>query len=64
MRNYREAGLMRFEWDDETARINEHKHHVSFETAREVFADPLHRSIQDHVEDGEQRWNTVGLVAC
>ena len=53
---------MRFEWDDEKARINQQKHHVSFETAREVFADPLHRSVQDRIEDGEQRWNTIGMV--
>ena len=53
---------MRFEWDDEKARINQQKHHVSFETAREVFADPLHRSVQDRIEDGEQRWNTCGAT--
>jgi uncharacterized protein (DUF4415 family) len=30
--------------------------------AREVFADPLALSKMDRVEDGEQRWQTVGMV--
>ena len=53
---------MRFEWDEAKNRINQRKHDVSFETAREVFDDPLHVSIPDRVEDGEERWQTFGLI--
>jgi uncharacterized DUF497 family protein len=52
---------MQFEWDPEKARENLRKHGVSFETARLVFEDPLHRSIPQHVE-GEERWLTMGVV--
>jgi uncharacterized DUF497 family protein len=54
---------MRFVWDREKSRANQRKHHVSFETACEAFSDPLHRSILDRVVDGEQRWQTIGMVA-
>jgi uncharacterized protein len=53
---------MRFEWDANKNAANLRKHQISFETAKEVFDDPLHRSIADRIEDGEQRWNTIGLV--
>lgn len=35
---------------------------LSFEEAAQVFLDPLHLSIQDRVENGEERRQTVGLV--
>ncbi|WP_416172173.1 BrnT family toxin [Actimicrobium sp. CCI2.3] len=41
---------------------NQQKHGVSFETARHVFDDPLHLTRQDRVEQGEERWQTIGLV--
>ena len=36
---------------------------VSFETARLVFDDPHVLSIQDRVVEGEERWQTVGMVS-
>ena len=51
-----------FEWDRAKADSNVRKHGVSFETAARVFADPLHVSDQDRIEDGEQRWQTIGTV--
>ena len=30
-----------FEWDDDKARANLKKHHISFELATRVFLDPL-----------------------
>ena len=30
--------------------------------AQFVFNDPLHISRQDRVENGEQRWQTMGIV--
>jgi len=53
---------MRFEWDEVKNSVNRAKHHVSFETACRVFDDPFHRSIQDRIEGGEQRWLTIGMV--
>jgi hypothetical protein len=35
---------------------------VSFETAARVFDDPLHLSVQDRIENGEKRWQTLGQV--
>jgi uncharacterized protein len=54
---------MRFEWDDRKARANPAKHGVSFELAERVFADPLHLSRQDRRVDGEERWQTLGMVS-
>lgn len=54
--------MTRFEWDPAKAQSNLHKHGISFETAVRVFADPLHLSEPDRVEDGEQRWQTIGTV--
>ncbi len=53
---------MRFEWDETKNAANLRKHKVSFELACEVFDDPLQRSVADRTEDGEQRWNTTGMV--
>ena len=53
---------MRFEWDQEKNRANLAKHKVSFETALSVFYDPFALSIQDRVVDGEERWQTSGLI--
>ena len=54
---------MLFTWDEEKNRENKIKHHVSFEVARHVFSDPRHLSIQDRHKNGEERWQTIGLVA-
>ena len=54
---------VRFEWDEAKNLSNQRKHDgVSFETACQVFQDPLHVSTQDRIESGEQRWQTVGAV--
>jgi uncharacterized protein len=53
---------MRFSWDEEKNRRNLAKHKVGFETARLVFDDPQAVSQLDRVEDGEERWQTLGLV--
>lgn len=51
-----------FFWDIRKSRINLAKHGVSFETAQFVFSDPLQLSRQDRDENGEIRWQTLGLV--
>lgn len=53
---------MRFEWDDAKNASNRLKHGLSFETASEVFDDPLHLSSADRIVEGEQRWLTIGVV--
>jgi hypothetical protein len=52
----------RFEWDEAKNLSNQRKHGVSFEDASYVFRDPLYISVQDRIEDGEQRWQTLGFV--
>jgi len=53
---------MRFAWDEGKSRRNLAKHKVSFETARLVFEDPFAVSVLDRIVEGEQRWQTLGLV--
>lgn len=53
---------MKFTWDENKNAINKAKHGISFETAKLVFNDPLHISIQDRYENGEERWQTLGLI--
>lgn len=49
-------------WDEKKSRANLKKHGVSFEAAQLVFEDPLHASRQERVEDGELRWQTLGMA--
>lgn len=53
---------MRFGWDLEKNRHNRAKHRLDFETAVLVFDDPNALTIQHRVVEGEQRWQTIGLV--
>ena len=52
----------RFVWDPDKAKANRRKHGISFETAMRAFADPFALTVQDRVEGGEARWQTLGLV--
>ena len=53
---------MRFDWNNEKARVNEAKHGVSFQLARLVWNDPFHLIVPDRIQDGEQRWHAIGVV--
>ncbi|SJM94312.1 BrnT family toxin [Crenothrix polyspora] len=53
---------MKFSWDENKNTINKDKYSISFETAKLVFEDPLHISIQDRHENGEERWQTLGVI--
>lgn len=53
---------MRFVWDEEKSRRNLANHKVSFEAAKLVFDDPRALSQIERVEDGEERWQTLGLA--
>jgi len=53
------------EWDENKNIINRQIHHISFETAKMVFADPdrierLDNSLRN--DSSEIRWQTLGLV--
>ena len=52
----------RFEWDSTKAASNLRKHGVSFPTATRVFSDPYALMEQDRIENGEERWQTIGVV--
>jgi Uncharacterized protein conserved in bacteria len=54
--------LAEFEWDSNKARDNLHKHGIRFEDAVQVFDDPDHLARQDRYQNGEWRWQTIGLV--
>ncbi len=53
---------IRFEWDEAKNQTNQRKHGLSFEEAVQVFRDPLQVSAQDRIENGEERWQTFGMV--
>lgn len=53
----------RFSWWDDKNRFNQKKHDgISFEEAVQVFRDSLRLTRQDRHEDGEERWQTIGVV--
>lgn len=53
-----------FEWDEEKARENLHKHHISFQEAKTVFDDPFLWTFPDpdHSDD-EERYVNIGNSA-
>jgi uncharacterized DUF497 family protein len=51
-----------FEWDDGKAETNYRKHGIQFAEAALVFDDPFSISKQDRIENGEQRWQTMGMA--
>lgn len=53
---------MKIAWDENKNALNKKNHRVSFELAQFVFDDPLHLSRQDRVVNGEERWQTIGLI--
>jgi uncharacterized DUF497 family protein len=54
---------VRIEWDATKNRRNQVKHGIAFEEAAHVFLDPLVVMVQDRIEDGEERWQSIGMVA-
>jgi len=52
---------MKYEWDENKNKLNQQKHGISFEEAKEVFDDPLQISKLDkRFSYFEERWITVG----
>ena len=52
----------RFDWDPIKAVSNRRRHGVSFPTAVLVFAAPNALVVQDRIENGEERWQAIGVV--
>ena len=54
---------LRFDWDEIKNRSNQRKHDgIAFEMAVQVFRDTFRLTRQDRIEDGEERWQTLGVV--
>ncbi|WP_151802409.1 BrnT family toxin [Acinetobacter guillouiae] len=51
-----------FEWDEVKNQKNQRKHDISFEVATLVFDDPLRIEQQERFVDGEERWQTIGMI--
>lgn len=52
---------MKYEWNEDKNKLNQEKHGISFEEAKEVFEDALQISRLDHrFSYFEERWITVG----
>ena len=51
-----------FTWDPAKAESNKRAHGISFEQAKEVFADPFIVTQQDITEGNEQRWHAIGMT--
>ena len=51
-----------FSWDEHKAETNLKKHGVAFEDATLVFYDAHAVYKQDRFENGEYRWQAIGLV--
>jgi uncharacterized protein len=61
---YKKIGTaMVFDWDEGKNRRNRAKHRVSFEAATLVFEGRHAVGVPDRVEEGEERWQTVGMAA-
>jgi uncharacterized protein len=56
---------LRFEWDEEKARVNEQKHGISFEEAQTAFYDENARLIYDPEHSWEEeRYILLGMSSC
>jgi uncharacterized DUF497 family protein len=52
-----------FEWDEAKAASNHRHHKITFEQAREVFADPfIIEWINEGQDEHEQRFSALGMV--
>ena len=54
---------IRFDWDPIKAAANERKHGIDFDNALLVFSDPFVLMSLDRIEDGEQRWQSLGAAS-
>jgi hypothetical protein len=51
-----------FTWNRKKAAANLRKHGVSFDQAKEVFADPFHITVENDSIGDEQRYVAIGML--
>lgn len=51
-----------FQWDPIKEETNYRKHKIRFSQAIQVFDDPFCITIFDRIQDGEERWHTIGSI--
>lgn len=57
------SGQPGFEWDEAKDRLNQEKHGVSFQEARQAFEDTLRVIVKDETHSGdEERLYCIGRV--
>jgi|SRR5580692_242860 uncharacterized DUF497 family protein len=49
-------------WREEKRLLNLRKHGLDFALAEKVVSDPLAITVFDRVQDGEERWHTIGAI--
>ncbi|MCP5098275.1 MAG: BrnT family toxin [Chloroflexi bacterium] len=53
---------MQFKWDEDKRRINIRKHGLDFESAKEIFQNPMLTQLDARADYGEDRWVGVGMT--
>jgi uncharacterized protein len=53
---------MEITWREEKRRLNPQKHGLDFTLALNVVSDPFAVTVFDRVEDGQERWHTIGAI--
>ena len=53
---------MKITWDENKNKLNIKDHGLSFQIAKLVFDDPLCITRHDRIENGEERWQTIGQI--
>jgi uncharacterized DUF497 family protein len=54
--------VTRYDWDEDKNQSNYVKHGISFQTAILIFDDPNVVSEVDRIVDGEERWQSLGVI--
>ena len=53
---------MQFEWDENKNQLNQQKHGISFEEAKEIFFDTVFTSVSAKIDYGEVREISIGTI--
>ena len=53
---------MQFEWDENKNQLNQRKHGISFEEAKEIFFGTIFTSVSEKIDYGEIREISIGKI--
>ena len=53
---------MQFEWDENKNQLNQQKHGIGFEEAKEIFYDTAFTSVSEKIDYGEIRELSIGRI--